>query len=66
MALDKNPRVRLIGIGEVLRRIIGRSIIQCIKTDLIFLGGNSQLWARRVALNMRHTRKDISFQRTET
>ena len=30
-------------IGEVLRRIIGRCIVQCIKTDLKLLGGNSQL-----------------------
>ena len=35
--LDKNPGVRPIGIGEVIRRIIGRSITECIKTDLNFL-----------------------------
>ena len=43
IALNKNPGVRPIGIGEVLRRIIGRSITACIKPDLIALGGNSQL-----------------------
>ena len=43
LALDENPGVRPIGIGEVLRRIIGRSIVQCLKTDLKLLGGNKQL-----------------------
>ena len=32
--LDKNPEVRPIGIGEVQRRIIGKTITQCIKSDL--------------------------------
>ena len=32
--LDKNPGVRPIGIGEVLSRIIGKTITQCIKSDL--------------------------------
>ena len=41
--LDKNPGVRPIGIGEVIRRIIGRSITECIKTDLKLLGSNYQL-----------------------
>ena len=29
--LDKNPGVRPIGIGEVMRRIIGRTITRCLK-----------------------------------
>ena len=41
--LDKNPGVRPIGIGEVLRRIIGKTITQCIKSDLKSLGKNFQL-----------------------
>ena len=41
--LDKNPAVRPIGIGEVLRRIIGKTITQCIKSDLETLGKNFQL-----------------------
>ena len=41
--LDKKPGVRPIGIGEVIRRIIGKSITQCIKTDLKRLGANFQL-----------------------
>ena len=41
--LVKNPGVRLIGIGEILRRIAGRTITQCIKPDLKILGKNFQL-----------------------
>ena len=43
IALDKCPGVRPIGIGEVLRRIIGRSIMRCIKRDLALLGSNTQM-----------------------
>ena len=43
MALDKCPGVRPIGIVEVMRRITGRIIVDCIKQDLISLGGNMQL-----------------------
>ena len=31
--LDKNPGVRPVGIGEVMRRIIGRTITKCLKTN---------------------------------
>ena len=41
--LDKNPGVRPIGIGEVLSRIIGKTITQCIKSDLKNLGKYFQL-----------------------
>ena len=41
--LDKCPGVRPIGVGEVLRRVIGRTIVSCIQTDLKQLGGNQQL-----------------------
>ena len=41
--LDKCPGVRPIGVGEVLRRIIGITIVSCIRTDLKQLGGNQQL-----------------------
>ena len=41
--LDKNPGVRPIGVGEVLRRIIGGSILRCIHDDLKVLGTNQQL-----------------------
>ena len=41
--LDKCPGVRPIGVEEVLRRIIGSTIVSCIQTDLKQLGGNQQL-----------------------
>ena len=40
--VDKKPGVRPIGIGEVLRRILGKTITQCIKSDLKNLGKNCQ------------------------
>ena len=41
--LDKNAGVRPIGVGEVLRRIIGRSILRCVENDLKLLGKNKKL-----------------------
>ena len=41
--LDKKPGVRPIGVGEVLRRIIGRRIARCVSADLKHLGSNIQL-----------------------
>ena len=41
--LDKNPGVRPIGVGEIVRRISARVILKCISHDLKALGGNSQL-----------------------
>ena len=32
--LDKNPEVRPIGIGEVMRRIIGRTLTKCLKRSV--------------------------------
>ena len=43
ITLNKNPGVRPIGVGEVLRRIIGKFIIKRIENDLRFLGDNTQL-----------------------
>ncbi|XP_057316854.1 uncharacterized protein LOC130657880 [Hydractinia symbiolongicarpus] len=43
--LDKSPGVRPIGIGEVLRRIIGKSIMCLVKSDVIDAAGNLQLCA---------------------
>ena len=44
VALDKCPGLRPIGIGEVMRRITERLIVDCIRQDLTSLGGNMQLW----------------------
>ena len=41
--LDKNPGVRPIGIGELLRRIIGRCIAKSVDAELRSIGGNDQL-----------------------
>ena len=43
--LDKNPGVRPIGIGEVLRRIVGKAIISVIKPEILESSGSLQLCA---------------------
>ena len=41
--LDKNPGVRAIGVGEVLRRIVGKAIFSVIKPEIMCCTGNLQL-----------------------
>ena len=41
--LDKNPGIRPICIGEVIRRLIGRTITKCLKSELMVIGSNYQL-----------------------
>ena len=43
--LDKNPGLRPIGVGEVIRRIIGKSVIHTLKEDIIRSVGNLQVCA---------------------
>ena len=43
--LDKNPGVRPIGVGEFLRRIIGKAILSVIKPEILSSAGNLQLCA---------------------
>ena len=43
--LDKNPGVRPVGIGEVLRRIIGKSLMTVLKRDITQAAGVSQVCA---------------------
>jgi len=43
--LNKNPGVRPIGIGEVLRRIVGKSITTVLKRDIQDAARNLQLCA---------------------
>ena len=40
---DKCPGVRPMGVGEVLCRIIAKTLVSCIQTDLKQLGGTQQL-----------------------
>ena len=45
IALDKNPGVRSIGIGEVSRRLIAKSILRVVKFDDLEAAGCLQLCA---------------------
>ena len=45
IALDKNPGVHPIAIGEVCRRILGKAILRVIKTDIPEAAGCLQLCA---------------------
>uniref|UniRef100_A0A1X7T1Z7 Uncharacterized protein n=1 Tax=Amphimedon queenslandica TaxID=400682 RepID=A0A1X7T1Z7_AMPQE len=45
IALDKNPGVRPIGIGEVCRRLIGKAALCVLRQDVIDVTGSRQLCA---------------------
>ena len=45
IALDKNPGVRPIGIGEISRRIIAKAVLQVVKQDVLDAAGCLQLCA---------------------
>ena len=45
MPLAKNPGVRPIGIGEVIRRVIGKAILSIIGNDIQEAAGSQQLCA---------------------
>ena len=47
--LNKNPSVRPIGIGEVLRRIIGKTVMYTMKDDVVDAAGALQLCAGQEA-----------------
>ena len=49
MALDKRPGCRPIGIGEALRRIIGKAIMEVVKDDVKKAVGNLQVCAGQQA-----------------
>ena len=40
--LDKSPGIRPIGISEVLRRIIGKVVTECVRQELLSAAGNIQ------------------------
>ena len=43
--LNKSPGVRPIGVGKVLQRIIGKSILTVLKSDVLNFTGNKNLCA---------------------
>ena len=45
IGLNKNPGVRPIGVEEILRRIVGRTVTQFLKSDIINAAGPLQLAA---------------------
>ena len=45
IALDKNPGVRPIGVGEVVRRIIAKAVLSIVSTDIQQAAGPLQLCA---------------------
>ena len=62
--LDKNPGLRPIGIGEVLRTIIGKTITHCIKSDLKSLRKiSNSACARSVESNMLSTAGETSLRK---
>ena len=49
IALDKNPGVRPIGIGELPRRIIARAVLSVLRDDVQDAAGSVQLCAGQIA-----------------
>lgn len=49
IALDKNPGVRPIGIGETSRRIIARAVLRIVQQDVVEAAGCVQLCAGQEA-----------------
>ena len=45
LPLDKNPGLRPIGVGEVLRRIAGKVVMKIVKTDVQDAAGSLQVCA---------------------
>ena len=49
IALNKFPGVHPIGVGEVVRRIIGKAVLTTLKMEVLEAAGPLQLYARRNA-----------------
>ena len=41
--MDKSPVVRLIGVGQVLQRVIGKSVLEIVTDDIQKVMGSLQL-----------------------
>ena len=53
LPLDKNPGLRPIGVGEVLRRIAGKVVMSVIKDDIQEAVGSLQLCAGNLVSRLR-------------
>lgn len=49
IALDKNPGVRPIGIGDTARRIIAKAILNICRQDIQGAAGSLQLCAGQIS-----------------
>ena len=49
IAINKNPGVRPIGVGEVLHRIIGKAVLDAIRPDILDVTGTLQLCTGQMA-----------------
>ena len=49
IALDKNPGVRPIGVGEVVRRIIAKAVLPIIRSDIQRAAGPLQFCASQTS-----------------
>ena len=49
IALDKDPGVRPIGVGDVARRIISKTLLTILKDDILDAAGTQQLCAGETA-----------------
>ena len=45
ISLNKNPGLRPIGVGEVLRRIAGKAVMRIVKSDVMKTAGLLQVCA---------------------
>ncbi len=61
--LSKNPGVRPVGIGEVLRRIIGKSLVSVLKRDITKAAGSTQVCAGHPSGCEAAIEKGIRFSR---
>ena len=70
IALDKSPGIRPIGVGEVLRRIVGKAVLKIVAEDVRKAVGAQQLCVGQISgceagvHFMRHLNEDPSTEAT--